>query len=456
MSQNIAALLRHIRGEPPYAILDLGCGPGRDLAALRAMGHEPVGLEGAPALAAMAREHSGCEVWEQDFLALDLPEARFDGIFANASLFHVPQKELPRVLGELRAALKPGGVLFSSNPRGNNEEGWNRGRYGVWHDLESWRRYLTAAGFTELEHYYRPTGLPREQQPWLASVWRRNEDEGETMSTPVAERVDIEALAAEMKAAQDHARQVPPFTARIRGFDVAAAYEVSRAIHRRRVAEGAKPLGRKIGFTNPEVQALYGVHQPMWAHVYDTTTRLLEGLQAECEPARYAQPLLEPEIVLHFARAPSANADAEEILACLDWVAHGFEIVQSNFPDWRFQAADTVADSGLHAALFVGPPVAIGALGADPATVLRTFTLELFRNGARVDAGRGANVLGSPLLAAAHLVATLAGQPASEPLQAGEIVTTGTITDAHAVTAGETWETRLEGIALPNLSIRFR
>lgn len=173
VKQNIEALLRHIHGTPPFRILDFGCGPGRDLAAFRGLGHEPIGLEGSAPLAAMAREHSGCEVWEQDFLALQLPAGDFDGIFANASLFHVPGEELPRVLGELHAALKPEGVLFASNPRGNNEEGWNRGRYGAYHDLAAWRAFLDAAGFAELEHYYRPPGLPLEHQPWLASVWRR-------------------------------------------------------------------------------------------------------------------------------------------------------------------------------------------------------------------------------------------------------------------------------------------
>lgn len=173
VSQNMDALLRHIEGEPPFSILDFGCGPGRDLLAFTARGHRPTGLDGAVQFVEMARQQAGCDVWLQDFLALDLPEARFDGIFANASLFHVPSIELPRVLRQLHAALKPRGVLFSSNPRGANEEGWNRGRYGVYHDLGAWRRFMADAGFIELEHYYRPAGLPCEQQPWLASVWRR-------------------------------------------------------------------------------------------------------------------------------------------------------------------------------------------------------------------------------------------------------------------------------------------
>ncbi|GAB2914183.1 class I SAM-dependent methyltransferase [Paralcaligenes sp. KSB-10] len=173
VAQNIAALLRHIEARPPFRILDFGCGPGRDLHAFARLGHVPIGLDGTESFAVMARAETGCEVWQQDFLNLDLPRDHFDGVFANASLFHVPGVELPRVLTQLCAALKPGGVLFSSNPRGQGEEGWHGGRYGVYHDLDSWRAFMVAAGFIELEHYYRPAGLPREQQSWLASVWRK-------------------------------------------------------------------------------------------------------------------------------------------------------------------------------------------------------------------------------------------------------------------------------------------
>jgi SAM-dependent methyltransferase len=173
VAQNLDALLEAIPGEAPHRILDFGCGPGRDLAALGARGHEAVGLDGTPAFVAMARKLTGAEVWQQDFLALQLPEAAFDGVFANASLFHVPVSELPRVLVQLLECLRPGGVLFASNPRGDNEEGWNRGRYGAYHDLEHWREFALGAGFLEIDHFYRPPGLPRDQQPWLASLWRR-------------------------------------------------------------------------------------------------------------------------------------------------------------------------------------------------------------------------------------------------------------------------------------------
>ena len=171
--QNRDALLRHIEGASPFSILDLGCGPGRDLIAFRAMAHEAVGLDGARRFCEMARDVSGCEVLHQDLLALELPTAHFDGVFANAVLFHVPTQELPRVLMCLHVALKPRGVLFSSNPRGDNREGWQGDRYGAYHDHDRWTSLVTACGFVELEHYYRPPGQPRHMQPWLATVYRK-------------------------------------------------------------------------------------------------------------------------------------------------------------------------------------------------------------------------------------------------------------------------------------------
>jgi len=173
VSQNIAALLQYMDGESPFTILDFGCGPGRDLKVFAELGHRAVGLDGAAQFADMARAHSGCEIWQQDFLKLDLPQHHFDGVFANAVLFHIPSQELPAVLKQLHATLKPRGVLFSSNPRGNNTEGWNGGRYGTYYDLQTWQRHMSDAGFIELTHYYRPAGLPRAEQHWLASVWRK-------------------------------------------------------------------------------------------------------------------------------------------------------------------------------------------------------------------------------------------------------------------------------------------
>ena len=173
VSQNHAAFLDAIEGAPPFSILDFGCGPGRDLAYFKSLGHAPVGLDGSARFVAMARAHAGCEVMQQDFLALALPAERFDGIFANASLFHVPRAELPRVLVGLHDALKPRGVLFTSNPRGDDAEGWSGSRYGAYLTFETWSAFVTAAGFEEVTHYYRPAGKPRDQQPWLASVWRR-------------------------------------------------------------------------------------------------------------------------------------------------------------------------------------------------------------------------------------------------------------------------------------------
>jgi SAM-dependent methyltransferase len=174
VSQNYAAFLRAITAPPPLVLLDLGCGPGRDLAYFRSLGHEAVGLDGSASFVDMARASTGCEVLHQSFLALSLKACRFHGVFANASLFHVPAQELPRVLGELRDALADGGVLFSSNPHGQDTEGFSGERYGAFHTLETWRAHVTGAGFGEIEHYYRPAGKPRSEQPWLATVWRKS------------------------------------------------------------------------------------------------------------------------------------------------------------------------------------------------------------------------------------------------------------------------------------------
>ncbi len=171
VSQNYQALLGALPAKKGLRILDLGCGPGRDLVYFKSMGHEPTGLDGSSTFCIMARELSGCQVLNQNFLNLQLAPVSFDGVFANASLFHVPKQELLRVLGDLKAALVPDGILFSSNPRGN-AEGWSGERYGTYMEFEEYQQILLSAGFEPLQHYYRPAGLPRAEQPWLAVVSR--------------------------------------------------------------------------------------------------------------------------------------------------------------------------------------------------------------------------------------------------------------------------------------------
>ena len=265
---------------------------------------------------------------------------------------------------------------------------------------------------------------------------------------------ELDALAHEIKAAQDLGHQIEPFTARVPGFDLAAAYAVAERVHRARLAEGARPVGRKIGFTNPDMWARYGVGEPIWAWVYDTTVTRLAVLNAECSLANFCEPKIEPEIVFGFGRTPT-GAGPTEIVDAIDWVAHGFEIVQSHFPGWKFRAPDTVADWSLHGSLMIGPGLSLSELGEDPVSVLETFTLSLSRDGRRVETGSGSNVLGNPFAAIGHLVAVLERQVGATPLVAGEIVTTGTITTAQAVQAGETWRSSIEGAALPGLAVEF-
>lgn len=267
--------------------------------------------------------------------------------------------------------------------------------------------------------------------------------------------LDLRALALEMKAAQDTAHQVEPFTTRLPTFDLSAAYEVAHLIHHARVAEGAKPIGRKIGFTNSDMWDKFAVREPIWSYVYDTTVVYLSGTQATCPMRKFVEPKIEPEIVFRFRAAPRAGARLVDLLHTVDWVAHGFEIVQSHFPRWKFQAPDTVADSGLHGTLLIGPPQPLPQLGDDVIAALESFTLNLSCNDRQVQKGRGSNVLGNPLAAIVHLLSILARQPKYAPLQSGEIVTTGTITVAQPIQEGETWRSEVEGISLPGLTVTF-
>ena len=266
---------------------------------------------------------------------------------------------------------------------------------------------------------------------------------------------DAHVLAHQMKVAQDEVRQIEPFTSQPIGFDVPTAYAVAHLIHEARVHEGAIPVGRKIGFTNPDMWSRHGVREPIWAYIYDSTVVRLYAQHQSCSISRFTEPMIEPEIVFHFHSAPPVGGDLPAILECIDWVAHAFEIVQSHFPGWKFQAADTVADGALHGTLLVGEPQAVDRLGPDPIAALECFSIALSCNGEVRETGIGSNVLGSPLAAIAHLIDVLANQPQYKPLQANEMVTTGTITTAQPIRGGETWRTELRGIALPGLSVRF-
>lgn len=266
---------------------------------------------------------------------------------------------------------------------------------------------------------------------------------------------DPTTLARDIKAAQDHASYIAPITARRPRFDLDAAYEVAARIHQARLAEGALLVGRKIGFTNPAMWAALGVDFPVWGRVYEHSAIYDDTGEVHCRLARYVEPRIEPEIVLHFHSAPPQTRDLAGILACVDWIAHGFELVQSHYPAWQFQAADTVADNALHGTLFIGPLMDVADLGPGLIERLAAFRVELSCNGVLRETGTGANVLGSPLAALAHLLAVLAERPADEAIQAGELVTTGTLTQAYPVHAGETWSTALDGIELPGLRIVF-
>jgi 2-oxo-3-hexenedioate decarboxylase len=222
--------------------------------------------------------------------------------------------------------------------------------------------------------------------------------------------------------------------------------------HAARLKQGYTPVGRKIGFTNPRMWDEYGVRAPVWGYVYDRT---LHSLATPLPLAPYAAPRIEPEIVLGLSAAPAPGMDEAALHDCVGWVAHGFEVVQSIFPDWRFTAADTVAANGLHGGLLIGPRHSVDADKERWRRALAAFEITLHRNGIEVDRGHASNVLGGPLTALRHLVELLARDPDSPPLAAGEFVSTGTLTRAWPVKPGETWTTQLSGIAADGLALRF-
>jgi 2-oxo-3-hexenedioate decarboxylase len=261
--------------------------------------------------------------------------------------------------------------------------------------------------------------------------------------------------ARTLLAAHERRRQIAPLTDWDPALDLPAAYRVAEAVRALRAARGERSVGRKIGFTNTTLWDRYGVRAPIWGHVYDTTLCDRAALAGPVALAAFVEPRIEPEIVFGLARAPEPGMDPEALLACLDWAATGFEIVQSVFPGWRFTAPDTVAAFGLHGLLVVGARVRIPP-GDRSAWIgqLGGFTVDLLRDGAVADRGGGRNVLGAgPLAALGHLVDVLAKDPEAPPLAAGAVVTTGTLTDALPVASGQLWCLRTRGLPLPGLDL---
>jgi len=257
-------------------------------------------------------------------------------------------------------------------------------------------------------------------------------------------------LADELIAVHENARTVAPFTDRQPGLTPAEAYLAAEALHRRRLEAGWRPLGRKIGFTNRTIWPRYGVYEPIWGTVYDRT---LETNPRACSLRGLVQPRIEPEICFGLRAAPRSSAPAD-LLQAIEWVAHSIEIVQCHHPGWKMKLADCCADNGLHGRLLVGPRIPIERFPGLQ-DLLPRVEVVLKKDGKPVDRGVGANVLDSPLLALGYFVDVLRRQPGARALGAGELVTTGTITDAHPVAPGERWSTEIHGIGLPGAEVTF-
>ncbi len=267
--------------------------------------------------------------------------------------------------------------------------------------------------------------------------------------------MDAAAVASEL--AQLHARAglAAPFTSRDPGFTPASGYVAARHLHARRLEAGWQPVGRKIGFTNRSIWPRYGVYEPIWGTVYDRTLTRATDNRATVPLAGLAQPRIEPEICFGLKAPPPRTRNPEALLGAIEWIAHSVEIVQCHHPEWKFTLADCTADNGLHGHLVLGTPVEVGRISG-LAAALPFLKVALACDGEVRDRGVASVVLDSPLMALAHFIEVLADQPEAEPLRAGEIISTGTITDAHPVKAGETWSTDLHGFAVRGMEITFR
>jgi 2-oxo-3-hexenedioate decarboxylase len=262
-------------------------------------------------------------------------------------------------------------------------------------------------------------------------------------------------IAEELLALLGTGKQVTPFSSRSAGFGMTEAYDVVAKLHGLRKARGEKPVGRKIGFTNRGIWQAYGVSGPIWNYIYDTTVADLAGVDSFAVRG-FPQLQIEPEIALHLARAPRAGMSEAELMDCIDWVAHGFEMVQSVYPGWKFTGPDATVAYGMHAGLLLGDRHPVSQDRKRWSEMLPSFTVTLNgSDGARRE-GRGSNVLGGPLTALQFLVDEIARYPGNEPLGAGEIVTTGTLTDAMPIAAGQHWTTEIAGIDVRGISVRFR
>ena len=264
--------------------------------------------------------------------------------------------------------------------------------------------------------------------------------------------MDDRAIAEEALSVLGTGRQIKPFTARHPGFDLTDAYRVAQIICDLRAARGETPVGRKIGFTNRSAWPMFGGRAPIWARMYATTVHDL-GSHLQATLAGLAEPRIEPEIVFGLAAAPTPEMDARALAGCIDWVAHGFEIVHSIYPGWKRLPADAIVGFGMHASLWIGPRHPFRSRATEWIVELTSFEIELFRNGAAIVRGRGSNVLDGPLNALRALVAVLAADDQSPALAAGEIVSTGSSTPAEPIAGGEVWTTRIAGIPLENFRL---